>query len=189
MRLRIRGFLLPASLAGLAPGLWGCPGTLADPAEFADVGGAQLGSDAGAEGGSEGEGGAPACVAADVPTTILQQTCGVAGCHGTTDPEEGLDLASPGVASRLINIPAMEMPALDLIDSMDSQTSVILTKLQASTVPYGSQMPLGEPPLTPQQVACVAAWIESVIADAGPMGAAAAEGGVADSSPVGGDGG
>jgi hypothetical protein len=61
----------------------------------------------------------------------------------------------------------MEMPALDLINATDPESSAILTKLSAPP-PYGSQMPFGEPPLSSAEVACVAAWIQSVIADAGP---------------------
>ena len=148
------------ALVGIVGGLAGCPGSLNDPAEFAS---GSPGSDSSTESG----GGTPAC-AADVPTMILSPTCGVVGCHNPASPAEGLDLESPGVASRLLDVPEAEMPSLGLllIDSMDPGSSVILTKLQANTVPYGSQMPFGGTPLSPQQVACVAAWIDSVTASA-----------------------
>ena len=76
---------------------------------------------------------------------------------------------SPDVASRLVDVPETEMPSLGLylVDSADPANSVILTKVQASTVPYGAQMPSGRAPLSAQQVACLAAWINSVVADAG----------------------
>lgn len=177
MRLRFFSrFALPVLLVGLSPGLWGCPGTLADPAEFADAAASQLLSEAGTEAGAEGgDSGVTPCVAADVPTTILLQTCGVARCHSQPAPEEGLDLASPGVVARLLNAPSMEMPALELINSTDPGSSAVLTKLSAPP-PYGSQMPFGEPPLSAEQVACVAAWIQSVVVDAGP-GPAVVDGG------------
>jgi hypothetical protein len=60
----------------------------------------------------------------------------------------------------------MEMPTLDLISSTAPESSAVLTKLSA-TPPFGSQMPFGETPLSAQQIGCVAAWIDSVIADAG----------------------
>jgi hypothetical protein len=157
-----------AAVAGLLVGLVACAGTLDDAAEFST---AFAAGDAGADSASPGDtGGAFAC--GDVPTTILQATCGVVGCHYAASPAEGLDLASPGVASRLIDVPGTEDPALGLllIDSVHAQQSIVLTKLRTSTVPYGAQMPLGGTPLTDNQVSCVAAWIASVVAtaDAGP---------------------
>jgi hypothetical protein len=152
-------------------GLAGCPASLSDPGEFE--------SDAGHP-ATESEGGAPAC--ADVPTVIFQQSCGTVGCHTSSSPAQGLDLVSPGVASRLINVPETEMPALGLllIDPAKPQDSVILTKLQASTVPYGAVMPFGGKPLSAQEVACVAAWIDSAMAapaeDAGATDEATASG-------------
>jgi hypothetical protein len=160
--------LVPTTaLTGLLVGLAACAGTLGDAAEFST---AFPADDSGADTASPGEAGAVAC--GDVPTTILQATCGVVGCHNPASPAEGLDLGSPGVASRLFNVPGTEDPALGLrlIDSLHPQQSIILTKLRTSTVPYGAQMPLGGTPLTDNQVSCVAAWIASVVAtaDAGP---------------------
>ena len=156
-----------AALAGLLSVLGACAGTLGDAAEFST---AYAAGDSGADTDPPGETGALAC--GDVPTAILQATCGVVGCHSPTSPAEGLDLASPGVASRLVNVPGTEDPALGLrlIDSVRPQQSIILTKLRASTAPYGAQMPLGGTALTDNQVSCVAAWIASVVttADAGP---------------------
>jgi hypothetical protein len=58
-------------------------------------------------------------------------------------PQEGLDLVSPDVASGLITVPETERPDLGLllINSADPAKSVILTKIQAATLPYGSLMP------------------------------------------------
>ena len=148
---------------GVLASLAGCAGSLSNPAEF----------DSGASSSApEGGGDTPAC-AAEVPTTVFQKTCGTSGCHTAASPAEGLDLVSPGVASRLVGVRETEMPALGLflIDPTEPQSSVILTKLQAATVPYGAVMPFGGTPLSPQEVACVAAWIDTAIADGGPAGA------------------
>jgi hypothetical protein len=164
-----------AAVTATMGSLHGCAGSLDDPGAFetgsptSDASTGSGGADTGA-GGADSGGATPAC-AAMVPTTILQQTCGLVGCHNPASPAEGLDLYSPGVASRLIGVPEGEEPALGLllIDPANPQNSVILTKLQASTVPFGEPMPLGETPLSSQQIACVAAWIDSVVssADAG----------------------
>ena len=159
--------LRPARAVVFLLGLAGCPGTLDDPAEFST---AFTADDAGAGAPPQSEAGAVDC--GDVPTTVLRGTCGVVGCHNPASPAEGLDLASPGVVSRLLDVPGVEAPALGLflIDPVHPSQSIVLTKLRTSTVPYGAQMPLGGTPLTDPQVSCVAAWIASVAAtaDAGP---------------------
>jgi hypothetical protein len=79
------------------------------------------------------------------------------------------------------------MPALGLflIDSTAPEKSVILTKLQASTVPYGAVMPFGGVPLSAEQVACVAAWVDTVIADGGSAGGTDASGPADSTAPEG----
>jgi len=148
-----------AVVAALLGTLAGCPGSLKDPAEFE--------SDS-SSGTSPTESGGGACE--DVPTVFFPQTCGQALCHSAKAPQEMLDLVSPGVATRLVNVAATEMPGsgLLLINSANPPESVIVTKLQASTLPYGALMPFGGAALSSDQVACVAAWVDSVIADAGP---------------------
>ena len=175
MRMSFHRLPLLLPLVGLSPFLWGCPGTLADPAEFVDAAGSQTESEAGAETGAS-----TTCTAADVPVMIFQQTCGVSGCHSPPSPEQMLDLASPGVASRLINIPSLEDSSYDLVSATDPQNSFIILKLTEKMPPGGGvQMPYFQTPLSAEQVACVQAWIDSVIpADAGG-GPASMEGGTA----------
>lgn len=167
----LKVFVWTAAATAVSGGLAACAGSLNDPAEF---GSGSSTMDSSSNGGSSSaDAGLLAC-AVDVPTAIFKQTCGVVSCHNPASPAEGLDLESPNVASRLVDVPENEDPSLGLflIDSANPPQSVILTKLQAATVPYGSQMPFGGTPLTSQQVACVGAWINSVIAaaDAGPDG-------------------
>jgi hypothetical protein len=168
-------FFAWAVWTGVVATLGGCAGSLNDAAEF----------DADSRSSVDGGEGTPAC-AADVPTTIFQRTCGVSGCHTAAFPAQGLDLASPGVASRLVDVPETEVPALGLllVDSAKPQSSVILTKLQTATVPYGAVMPFGGTPLSPQEVACVAAWIDGAIADGGSAGATDGDGDAADDAPA-----
>jgi hypothetical protein len=98
---------------------------------------------------------------------------------------EMLDLASPGVASRLINVPSLEDSSFDLVSATDPQNSFILIKLTQLMPPGGgARMPYGQLPLSALQVNCVQAWIDSVIpADAG-VSSASTEGGTADGGTV-----
>jgi Malectin domain len=155
-----------------------CPGTLPDAAAFLDPG------DAGGTVTSPGDAAATARDAAaacpDVPT-LLAQTCGAVGCHDSTTRAEGLDLASPGVASRLVGVPASEGAGL-LIDPASPAKSVVYTKLLASP-PFGARMPTVMP-LAQATIQCVLAWVTAE-ASGGPV----ADGGstqVADGGPGGG---
>jgi hypothetical protein len=147
---------------GIAGLLAGCPGSLEDPGEFHFVS------------GPSGEAGPAACTsteAAAVPTTLFATTCGLSTCHSPAGLAQGgggdLDLVSSGLVDRLLNMPTDEMPTLTYIDSAQPTESVIYTKLQAGTVPFGSEMPFGGPYLSTDQVACVLAWIESVVPASG----------------------
>lgn len=130
----------------------GCPGTLDDPARFSD--------------GGEQDGYA-SC--GDVPTTVFAQTCAQAGCHSTADKAQMLDLQSPNVASRLVNVCSTEGSGI-LIDPIHPSKSIVYAKLTA-TPPSGARMPFGKTPLDDATIACVLAWVSTQTGPGGPCGA------------------
>jgi hypothetical protein len=93
----------------------------------------------------------------DVETDIFQAKCGLSGCHDAMTMMNGLDLASPGVATRLktqVSTMCMMLPELTLIPE----------KLTSSP-PCGQTMPVGNP-LTTDEVKCVDDYIAK-LADGG----------------------
>ena len=121
----------------------GCAGTLDDEARFL--------VDAGVD--------APPAMTAtcgDVPTTILAATC-TPGCHDATTKYQNLDLASPGVASRLVGVHATEGAGY-LIDTGNPANSAIYTKC-TSTPPFGLRMPQGLTPLDDTKMSCLLSWV------------------------------
>ena len=143
-RNRLAG-LLAAGLMLL--GATGCPGTLADKERFL-VDGA-MSTDTGGD--------LPGNACGDVPTRIFVAQCGGSGCHGATAPQQGLDLESPDVATRVVGVPAVSCAAT-LANPADPATSFLYTKL-AVKPPCGAQMPLARPPLSSADAACVLSWI------------------------------
>jgi hypothetical protein len=122
----------------------GCPGSLEDPSRFSDAAGS----------------------CPDVPTALFATTCSTtAGCHSATDKQLGLDLQTPGVASRLIGVHPVGGPGL-LVDPSNPAMSVVYTKLTAMP-PFGVRMPFGEAPLDDATVACVLQWITLQVTDGG----------------------
>jgi hypothetical protein len=162
--VRLASFFILASVFTME----GCAGTLTDPDAFLEP------SEAGAVRALGTDAGTTSCP--DIPT-MLAQTCGIAGCHGASTKTEGLDLASPNVASRLVGVHAVEGSGL-LIDPANPPASVIYTKLQPSP-PFGVRMP----PLNPLDAIttrCVFAWVTQVAASAPTAGGVMpADGGLA----------
>ena len=129
----------------------GCAGALSDPERFAylDAGNGDAGPVGGADGGCD-----------PVPT-IFAPTCATAACHSAQTQQANLDLQSPGMPRRLVGKPASGGPGL-LIDPQQPLRSVLLTKL-SDPPPFNFQMPLGAPPLAPDQVACIQLWIQAAV--------------------------
>ena len=115
-------FNLTISGLGLIALLAGCPGTLSDPAAFADAG-----------------------VEIKDAETILAESCGTTGCHDSTDQAQaGLDLVSPGVESRVVDVNAVTAPCTDriLVVAGDPDQSYLLDKVIAAIGICGTKMPI-----------------------------------------------
>jgi hypothetical protein len=128
----------------------GCPANLEDPGRFALDGAAPIN-------------GAAGC--GDITQTLFLPTCATALCHSTSTKQQGLDLQSPDLLSRLVSVPSTEGAGL-LIDPSMPSASVLYTKLTA-TPPFGVRMPFNLPALDDATVACVLQWVTEQVPDAG----------------------
>jgi hypothetical protein len=132
-------------------------------------------------GGSGGTGGTivtePSC---DVEE-VLRASCGRVGCHNETFRVAGLDLASPGVQTRLIDVDATHeditcdnpdggalkvecVPAscptnAKLIDLAHPEESWLLKKLAGTQGECGVQMPMAPGVLTESERTCLEEWL------------------------------
>lgn len=125
--------------------LSGCAGSLEDPQRF----------DAGTPNGF-------VCASLNVPVKaqLLAQKC-TAGCHSAAAQMSGLDLESPGVASRLVEISTVDCPPRKRVATADGGT---LEEMISETVPTcGTTMPPGSR-LTTAEVACVVEWTRNLVA-------------------------
>jgi len=162
------GLVVCAGLLGLA----GCPANLEDPERFAP---------AAAAAGSNGSAGGGAVVPGlNVDTTCLQEafsaSCATAGCHKSgANAAAGLDLGSPGVNRRLIDVVAPHTGAFPntgcvsnqkLIDSSNAAASWLLIKITAADPnSCGVTMPIGAP-LSADHLACIKKYADDVAAAA-----------------------
>lgn len=138
--------LRPVALTFCALVLAGCPGAIDDPAPFV---------------AARMDSGAPPARCPDgvsVTRDLFVPHCATSGCHDSTTQLINLDLQSPGVAGRLIGRRAGSCGQRVLADPNDPERSALLLKLRAAP-PCGDRMPLGSPPLSDGEIACVRAWI------------------------------
>ncbi|MEO8901971.1 MAG: hypothetical protein ABI488_08890 [Polyangiaceae bacterium] len=168
-RFALRLLAVAAALAFLA----GCPGTLSDKERFLVDAGDQDTGDADANNGPCG----------DVVARIFVPSCGGTGCHSAMAPQQGLDLVSPGVASRVVGVIAKGCPVA-IADPANPTGSLIYQKLSPSP-PCGSPMPLARPPLSDADATCVFNWIVAQGAPGGGSGGASGGAGGGAGSPGG----
>ena len=132
--------------------LAGCAGSLKDPQRFAYLGQSDGGS-APVESDDAG---------CDPVTDIFPPSCTTSACHSAQSQQGNLDLQSAGLPKRLVGKQAHGGPGL-LIDPAHPDQSVILTKV-SDNPPFQFQMPLGGAPLSPDELACLTAWVDAAVA-------------------------
>jgi hypothetical protein len=140
-----------------------CAGTLEDPERFAPPS-AGPGPATTYDGGDATPEAAAAAACPDIPTTLFVPRCGTAGCHGATNSADGLDLVSPNVAARVVNVPAASGGVI--VDPAHPDQSVLYQRIAPGAA---SPMPPSGPAVEGATVACVLSWASSLSApDAGP---------------------
>ena len=164
---------------GLIMAASGCPGSLDNKADFLDAG-----FTSSSVSGSTGTGVVDPC--GDVPVDILTPKCGGTGCHGPKAPQNGLDLESPDVASRVVGV-ASKLCSGTLAKPSDPANSVIYTKLLDTNV-CGLPMPFNRPALSLKEIECIKTWIgnQGSGTSTGAGGAGGAGGATSSQSSAGG---
>ena len=124
------------------------------------------GSSTGASATSDSDTDAIACTPdiTSIQATIFTPLCAAGVCHDADQPEASLDLASPGVAARLVGVPAAACEGDWLrVTPGDPAASLLYAKV-AGPVPCGDKMPIGGE-LDPAALDCIAGWITDAQAE------------------------
>ncbi len=131
--------------------LMGCAGSLDRPERFQNLSGPDAGPPvSGSDGGC------------DPVIVMFPLSCSTGACHSAQSQQGNLDLESPGLPQRLVGKPAHGGPGL-VIDKASPDQSVMLLKV-SNNPPFQFQMPLGAPPLTTDEMACLQGWVEAAAA-------------------------
>lgn len=130
----------------------GCPASLSNPDDFIDGGSIEKDAE-----------------------TILAESCGTTGCHDASpQAQAGLDLISPNVESRVVDVNAIGLgcESAILVVAGDPDGSYLLDKVLNLPTICGLQMPLVGS-LTPDEIQILRQWI----IDLGGSGGGAPDGG------------
>ncbi len=100
------------------------------------------------------------------PLAVLATSCTGGFCHSAESPAAGLDLASPGVETRLVAV-GSSCGAIPLVDPVNPADSYVLQKLTAIEPVCGVPMPLGGS-LAPDALRCLQQWVYAVAAGGAP---------------------
>jgi hypothetical protein len=135
-------------LATLVGVLAGCAGSLENPERFSD-GGSQVGF---------------VCPSLNKPAKaeVILQKC-VTGCHSAAVHESNLDLESPAVGARLVDVSTSACPPRHRVDRADGGTLEEL--ITQATPSCTSSMPPGGG-LTNAEISCIVEWTRN-LADGG----------------------
>ncbi|HSN81940.1 MAG TPA: hypothetical protein VLS88_05145 [Polyangiales bacterium] len=118
--------------------LGACPGGLSNPEDFGDGG-----------------------VSIEDAETILAESCGTTGCHDSSpQAQAGLDLLSPNVESRVVDVNAIGIGCTDeiLVVAGDPDSSYLLDKILNTPGICGLPMPvLGS--LSAEETDTIREWI------------------------------
>lgn len=131
---RIASLTFAVSLASIT----GCPGGLADPDAFGD-GGVELKS----------------------AEDVFAESCGTTGCHdASSNAQAGLDLMSPNVESRVVDVNAIGLGCTSdiLVVAGDPDNSYLIDKVLNTPGICGLQMPVVGT-LSPSDIEVLRQWI------------------------------
>ncbi|HEY0708222.1 MAG TPA: hypothetical protein VGG33_15565, partial [Polyangia bacterium] len=126
------------------------------------------------------------------PTTagmykMFAERCAGSGCHGSKEPIVGLDLVSPGMEQRLINVVALGCRPDRLVIPGDPDKSLMYQKVADLKPECGVRMPIAPPHLAIEEVECLRRWITGLAASPLPTvdaGSATETGAAVDASPI-----
>lgn len=93
---------------------------------------------------------------------IFERRCALGGCHSPASAQAGLVLTRDVAHQMLVNQPSRLRPSEVRVVPFDAAGSWLMTMVRPEQEPRGgfSRMPLGSSPLTPNQIATIANWID-----------------------------
>jgi hypothetical protein len=96
---------------------------------------------------------------AAVQANIFNQSCALGGCHVGPQAPMDLDLSERNSYAHIVRVRSMQRPDLYRVEPGLPDRSYLVMKVEGAEGIVGARMPLGIPPLTPDQVQLLRQWI------------------------------
>jgi len=100
---------------------------------------------------------APLSKLSDLQVKVFNQSCALAGCHGSTNTQAGLLLTDGNSFSNLVNIQSVLFPSFKRVDPNNSANSLLIKILKGEVTP---RMPFNRTPLSASVIDSIAKWID-----------------------------
>lgn len=95
---------------------------------------------------------------ANLQAAIFTPSCALYGCHGEL-PAAGLSLVEGEAFANLVGVSSSQLPEVLRVEPFAPLRSLLFDKLAHDAPAVGARMPFGAPPLLPEQLDLVEAWI------------------------------
>ena len=99
---------------------------------------------------------APLSKLSDIKTKVFNQSCALAGCHGSANNQANLLLTDGNSFSNLVNKQSLLFPQFNRVEPGNSANSVLIKILKGEVSP---RMPLNRDPLSAAVIDSISAWI------------------------------
>lgn len=99
----------------------------------------------------------PSATFARVQSEVFTPSCALAGCHGGSSPQLGLDLSAGKSWASIVNVRAVESTRLRVAPG-DPDASYLVSKVKGDATITGVRMPLGGA-LTPAEIDLIVDWV------------------------------
>lgn len=99
----------------------------------------------------------PSATFSRVQAEVFTPSCAVAGCHGGSSPQLGLDLSAGKSWASIVNVRSVEATRLRVAPG-DPDASYLVSKVKGDATITGSRMPLGGA-LTPAEIDLIVDWV------------------------------
>lgn len=95
-----------------------------------------------------------------IQTNVFSTSCAVSGCHAGPNPQQSLNLSAGQARENLVNVQSRERPELFRVEPGAPDNSYLIHKIEGRSSIVGQQMPLGQEPLSPNEINAIRTWIE-----------------------------
>ncbi len=93
-----------------------------------------------------------------VQALVFTPSCAVAGCHGSSQPQQGMNLSAGAAYANTVGVRSVERSDLNRVEPGDPDRSYLVKKIRGDPDITGVRMPSGGS-LTADQVQLVIDWV------------------------------